>query len=60
MFLLGYTYIQKLFTHLNLAISSFQTNIILPQKQLFNKWYKKYSKAHCLKKTFFSLPPQEA
>lgn len=49
-FVLAYTYIQKLFTHLNLAISSFQTNIILPQKQLFNKWYKKYSKAHRLKK----------
>lgn len=30
MFVLGYTYIQKLFTHLNLAISSFQTNTILP------------------------------
>lgn len=46
MFALGYTYIQKLFTQLNLAISSFQINIILLWKQLFNKWYKKYSKAH--------------
>lgn len=50
MLVLGYTYIQKLFTHLNLAISSSQTNIILPWKQLFDKWYKKYSKAHFLKK----------
>lgn len=52
MFVLGYTYIQKLFTHLNLAISFFQTNLILPLKQLFNKWYKKYSKAHFFKKLF--------
>lgn len=29
MFAVGYTYIQKLFTHLNLAIFFFQTNIIL-------------------------------
>lgn len=49
MFVLGYTYIQKLFTHLNLAIFSFQINTVLPWKQLFNKWYKKYSKAHFLK-----------
>ncbi|TFK12595.1 serine/threonine-protein phosphatase 2A 56 kDa regulatory subunit beta isoform [Platysternon megacephalum] len=52
MFVFGYTYIQKLFTHLNLAISSFETNIILLGKQLFNKWYKKYSKAHFFKKLF--------
>lgn len=51
-FVLAYTYIQKLLTHLNLAISSFQTSVILPREQLFNKWYKKYSKAHCFKNIF--------
>ena len=54
MFVLGYTYTQKLFTHLTLAISSFQTNTILHESSFLINGIRNTAR-HTFLKNFFLI-----